>query len=66
MGTRGLRIVVFRGRYFVYYIPYDAYPEGVGEQFVRKVPTTTEAYAGKPTTRVLQLELTDLFATSMT
>ena len=44
MGTRGLRIVRFRGRYFLYWNQYDSYPEGLGKKLVDQVPTDLEQY----------------------
>lgn len=44
MGTRGLRIILFRGRYFVYYNQYDSYPIGLGKELVSNVPTDPEQY----------------------
>lgn len=44
MGTRGLRIILFRGRYFIYYNQYDSYPQGLGKELVSNVPTDPEQY----------------------
>jgi hypothetical protein len=44
MGTRGLKIVRFRGRYFVYWNQYDSYPEVVGQMLVDQIPTDPEQY----------------------
>jgi hypothetical protein len=46
MGTRGLRIIRFRGRYFVYYNNYDSYPEGHGRELASNIPTDPEQYKG--------------------
>ena len=46
MGTRGLRIILFRGRYFIYYNHYDSYPEGLGRKLVSNIPTDLEQYKG--------------------
>jgi hypothetical protein len=46
MGTRGLRIIVFRGRYFIYYNHYDSYLEGLGKDLVSNIPTDPEKYKG--------------------
>ena len=46
MGTRGLRVVLFGGRYFVYYNQYDSYLEGLGKEIVNNIPTSTEQYKG--------------------
>lgn len=48
MGTRGLRIVCFRGRYFVYYNQYDSYPEVFGESVAGRVPDDPQEYKGIP------------------
>lgn len=53
MGTRGLRIVRFRGRYFVYYNNYDSYPKGLGRQLVGGIPADPEQYKGTLNTRPL-------------
>lgn len=44
MGTRGLSIILFRGRYFVYYNHYDSYPIGLGKELVSNIPTDPEQY----------------------
>jgi hypothetical protein len=44
MGTRGLRIVRFRSRYFVYWNQYDSYPEVLGQMLVDQIPTDPEQY----------------------
>jgi hypothetical protein len=44
MGTRGLKIVRFRGRYFVYWNQYDSYPEVVGKMLVDQISTDPEQY----------------------
>jgi hypothetical protein len=46
MGTRGLRIILFRGRYFIYYNNYDSYPRVLGRKLVSKIPTDPEQYKG--------------------
>ena len=45
MGTRGLRIVRHRGRYYVYWNQYDSYPEGLGKEIVSEIPKSPEAFA---------------------
>ncbi|EFR02600.1 hypothetical protein MGYG_05597 [Nannizzia gypsea CBS 118893] len=44
MGTRGYRVVRYRGRYFVYYNHLDSYPEHFGKQVVSKVPVDRKEY----------------------
>ncbi|KAK3363722.1 hypothetical protein B0T25DRAFT_528341 [Lasiosphaeria hispida] len=44
MGTRGLSIVRFRGRYYVRYNRYDSYFEGLGAEIVASVPADPEGY----------------------
>jgi len=44
MGTRGLRIVRYRGRFYVYYNQYDSYPEGWPTGLVKEIPKTAEAF----------------------
>jgi MULE transposase domain len=39
MSTRGLRIIRFRGRYFIYYNHSDSYPTGLGIDIVSNIPT---------------------------
>jgi hypothetical protein len=46
MSTRGLRIIRFRGRYFIYYNHSDSYPTGLGIDIVSNVPTDPERYQG--------------------
>jgi hypothetical protein len=46
MGTRGLRIILFRGRYFIYYNHYDSYPEGLGQTLVCEIPLERQKYQG--------------------
>lgn len=46
MSARGLRIVRFRGRYFIYYNNYDNCPKGLGIQLVSEIPTDPEKYKG--------------------
>jgi hypothetical protein len=60
MGTRGLRIVVFRGRYFIYYNNYDSYPRGLGEAIVCDIPTDPEQYQGNKNSK---LSLPHVFTT---
>ncbi|EFY85109.1 hypothetical protein J3459_011867 [Metarhizium acridum] len=44
MGTRGLKIVRFRGRYYIYYNQFDSYFEGLGAEIVASVPTEPDKY----------------------
>lgn len=44
MGTRGLKIVRFRGRYFVYWNQYDSYAKVVGQMLVDQISTDPEQY----------------------
>ena len=44
MGTRGFRIVRYRGRYYCYYNGLDSYPESLGEEIRRQIPTDREKY----------------------
>ncbi len=44
MGTRGLRIVRFRKRYYIFYNQYDSYPSGLGKQVVAEIPTDAVKY----------------------
>lgn len=44
MGTRGLRIVKYRGRYWIFDNNYDSYPKGMGKSLVDKIPTNPEEY----------------------
>ena len=44
MGTRELRIIRFRDRYFIYYNNYDSYLKSLGRELVSNIPTDTEQY----------------------
>lgn len=44
MGTRGLRVVRFRKRYYVFYNQYDSYPEGLGNEVTAEVPIDAAKY----------------------
>ncbi|PCD21341.1 hypothetical protein AU210_016307 [Fusarium oxysporum f. sp. radicis-cucumerinum] len=44
MGTRGLEIVRFCGRYYIHYHQYDAYFEGLGARIVAKIPADGDGY----------------------
>lgn len=48
MGTRGLEIVRFRGRYYIRYHQYDSYFEGLGAKVIAKIPADPEEYQSKP------------------
>lgn len=44
MGTRGYRVIRFRGRYYRFYNHFDSYPEGLGTEIVSQIPTDPESY----------------------
>ena len=44
MGTRGLRIIKFKGRYWIFYNRLDSYPDGLGDWLVENIPTDPEEY----------------------
>ncbi len=44
MGTRGLRVVRFRKRYYICYNQYDSYPDGLGKQIAGEIPTDALKY----------------------
>ena len=44
MGTRGLRIIRFRGRYWGFYNQLDSHPHGLGQWLVDSIPTDPEQY----------------------
>ncbi|OAA53583.1 hypothetical protein SPI_09290 [Niveomyces insectorum RCEF 264] len=44
MGTRGLYIVCFRGRYYIRFNRYDSYYEGLGAKIVASIPEDPEKY----------------------
>ncbi|KAL9005181.1 MAG: hypothetical protein Q9188_002017 [Gyalolechia gomerana] len=44
MGTRGLRIVRFRGRYWCFYNHWDSYFKSMGNSLVESVPTDPVGY----------------------
>lgn len=44
MGTRGLRIVRFRGRYWCFYNHWDSYYKGMGNSLVESIPVDPEEY----------------------
>jgi len=46
MGTYGLLIVRFRGRYFVYRNSYDSGPEVLGRKLVAQIPANLRLYEG--------------------
>jgi hypothetical protein len=48
MGTRGLEIVRFRGRYYIRYHQFDTYFEGLGAKIVASIPADPEEYHGTP------------------
>ena len=47
MGTSGLEIVRFHGRYYIRYHQYDGYFQGVGAQIVGGIPTEPDEYQSK-------------------
>ena len=48
MGTRGLEIVRFRGRYYIRWHRFDSYFEGLGAKIVASIPTDPEEYNSTP------------------
>ncbi|KAL8973924.1 MAG: hypothetical protein Q9197_001835 [Variospora fuerteventurae] len=44
MGTRGYRIVRYRGRYWCFYNHWDSYLEGMGNSLVESIPTDPDEY----------------------
>lgn len=44
MGTRGYRIVKFRGRYWIFFNHWDSYLERMGTSLVQSIPTDPEEY----------------------
>ncbi|KAI0913057.1 hypothetical protein F4823DRAFT_103394 [Ustulina deusta] len=44
MGTRGLYVYKWRGRYYVYYNHWDSYPSGLGEDLVKGIPVSPGRY----------------------
>ena len=44
MGTRGYRVIRFRGRYYRYYNHWDSYPEGLGKKIACEIPSDPKAY----------------------
>ncbi|QUC19151.1 uncharacterized protein UV8b_03392 [Ustilaginoidea virens] len=44
MGTRGLKVFRFRGRYYAYYVQYDSYYEGLGATIVMSIPEDPAEY----------------------
>ena len=44
MGTRGFRIIKFRGRYWIFYNQWDSYPDGLGKSLMDGVPADPEKY----------------------
>ena len=44
MGTRGYRIIRFRGRYYRFYNHFNSYPEVFGSQIVNDIPTDPKEY----------------------
>lgn len=47
MGTRGLEVVCFRGRYYIRYHQYDSYYEGLGVEIVQQIPADPEEYQSR-------------------
>ncbi|CAD6576770.1 MAG: hypothetical protein ASARMPRED_007875 [Alectoria sarmentosa] len=44
MGTRGFRIIKFKGRYWIFYNHWDSYPDGLGDWLVETIPEDPEEY----------------------
>ena len=44
MGTRGYRIIRFRGRYWIFYNHWDSNPHGLGQWLVDSIPADPEQY----------------------
>ena len=44
MGTRGYRIIKFRGRYWIFYNNWDSHPYGLGKWLVDSVPADHGQY----------------------
>ncbi|KAI1415131.1 hypothetical protein F5Y13DRAFT_178533 [Hypoxylon sp. FL1857] len=44
MGTRGLYIYIWRGRYYVYYNRWDSYPKVLGRVLVSVIPSDPDEY----------------------
>ena len=44
MGTRGYKIIRFRGRYYCFYNHFDSYPANYGEELVDWIPDDPEEY----------------------
>ena len=44
MGTRGYRIIKFRGRYWIFYNHWDSYPDALGQWLVDSIPADPEQY----------------------
>ncbi|KAI9812288.1 MAG: hypothetical protein M1827_004737 [Pycnora praestabilis] len=44
MGTRGLKALRHRGKYYIIYNHQDSYPEGLGKDLVENVPTEPDKY----------------------
>ena len=47
MVTQGWRIVLYQGRYFVYYQGSDSYPTGLGKDIVSEIPQKRGPYSSK-------------------
>lgn len=44
MGTRGYRVIRFRGRYYRFYNHWDSYPDGLGKKIACEIPSDPKAY----------------------
>lgn len=44
MGTRGYKIIRFRGRYYRFYNHWDSYPDGYGSDLVSEIPRDRDNY----------------------
>lgn len=57
MGTYGLEIYRFHGRYYIYYHRMDGYFEGVGAQIVESIPADPVEYQGTPCRGISRLKI---------
>ena len=44
MGTRGFRIIEFKGRYWIFYNHWNSSPDGLGNSLVESIPEDPEKY----------------------
>lgn len=52
MGSRGLEIVRFHGRYYIRYHRYDSYYSGLGASIVASIPTDPDEYQSMPSSTI--------------